>query len=319
MARHRLLESRYKQVTAASISTGKLLEMFGDPKLLNYRDSVSYYEKKLLHNTNANLIAYGKFYGGSTIRLVDTPGGLELTTDGSSNIVSAEHGSYAGYLGDKIYFRNDRDCMSYRYDLASGQTVKLGEMKVGEMVVDPTGVYYINFEDKSTLYNYTFNGIDLKLTNYPVVSFALLGREIIILGENGVLSSYDRKTGKEKSLYQNINAFSFSDGLIVENNGSLVQLPGFGKKAQKLFTGKARLLGANPLYVAYQDQENGVVYCLVRKTLERYPIYNEPVFAVVAYFTTNTVVIYGHNVKNVNLEVSSMAVIEEIPLSGKMQ
>ena len=305
---HYLLESKYKRFISLQPNSANLAIMFNDQALFNFRDTVSHYEKKMLHNANANLIALGKYYEDTQIKLLDTVEGFSLTRSGNTNIIYEGHVSYSGRLADIVYFRCDRDCAPYQFDLASGQIRKIDELTVGQMIVDSTGMYYINFADNNTLYRQVINGMSTKLTNYSVVSFALLGPEIIILGENGVLYSYNREKREEKTLFQNVNAFSFSNGLIVENNGSIIQIPGFGRKLHTLHSGTARILGASPLFIAFQ--ENNIVYSMNMETMRKQPIYSEPIFAIGVYFTERSIIIYGR--KTDSDGNSSIAVIEEI-------
>jgi hypothetical protein len=295
---------------SASLDDVSFANFAKDQNLLEFKQAASYYEKRLLGNSNANLIAYGKYYEDDSVVIQDaTEGpkllysqGPETLKDGEkkstvSKIITTNihngHASYITVLNAKVYFRGDSDYCIYQFDLVSLKTSKLVDNSAGQIIVDPSGIYFISLEDNNCLYQYAFTGMIKKLTNDLVRCFALVGSKIFFLRGDNTLWVYDTGNGNLRELYKNIDSFTYSNGLIVENNGSLIQISGTPARAKVLYMGKARLLGASPSFIAYQEGKS--VNILNRATLQISSVSEKTSFAIGVNFSADTLVLYGRD------------------------
>jgi outer membrane protein assembly factor BamB len=304
-----ILKTKYKDFLKPSLNEIQLEALAQNQDLLNYRDAAIYYEKKILHNSNANLMVFGKYYANNNIVAMDTPVGLNLIMSGNSTHIHSSRTSFIGILRNKVYFRDDSDCAIYTYDLDTKQKSILADIKAGEMIVAPSGIYFINFKDNNCLYHYSSNGFQKKISNHSVSTFALFGNVIYFLSKNNVLYCYDKNTRKTQLIQENVKTFLFSKELILENNGgSIFQISSLGLNTSALHSGKANLLGVNPQFIAYH--ENGGLYLLNRDTLQHKLVYKKPLTFLGVNFTQRGLVVYG-----INSDI--LFVIEEISFNGE--
>lgn len=194
-----------------------------DSQLTPDRESIEF-ENKKLGNTNANLIAYGKFLNADIPCYVRNDGKLVKVENDNETVLFNDEVSYLNRYRNNILFRKDEDRKPYILNLEEN-TVKplLKDIIVGEMIVFDDNLFYINYKDHSYLHRYNLiSQKDQTIISKPCTSFALLKDKLLIL-EKKKLYFVDLKTYKIIHTLSNVKAFSVDEFLYIYGSDKIIK------------------------------------------------------------------------------------------------
>jgi hypothetical protein len=238
-------------------------ELSADSLLLQYKDSATLYETNSLFNSNARTIDYGTYCEKDGLILETTKDGLLLTKDNKPAKI-AEQTSYNGILGGYVYFRDDSDLGIYKYDVATGEKLRLNDDSAGEVIVSNDGVFFINLSKDNHIYK--FDGSkEIEFVAEKTKAFAIVGKSIMFLTQKNILKSMAFDSTTPTTIQDKIENFSFANKVIVENNGKLIEFSIYGNDNRILYDGDATLITANENAVIFV--ENKKLKVLDKKTL----------------------------------------------------
>lgn len=233
-------------------------------ELLQYKDASDRYESLELGNSNGNLISYGQYCENSEIRAESSYNGLTVSYNGSTSKITNKSASYINVINDAVYYRKDDDFTVWKYSIKDKTSSKVIGGRIGQTLVSSNGIYYIDLRDSNHLYLKPFDSESINLVNESVKSFALLGDTLMYLSGNNVLKKKDMESKSITEIQNNVSGFIFSNSIIIENNGSLIEFTTTKPHSDKLYSGDARLLNADAVSIMFV--EDGNLFSLDRET-----------------------------------------------------
>lgn len=194
-----------------------------DSQLTPNWESVEF-ENRRLGNTNANLIAYGKFLNGDITCYVRNDGKLVKIENGNEMILCKDEVSYLNRYKNKILFRKDEDRNAYILNLEDNiVTPLLNDVKVGEMIVFDDYSFYVNYTDHAYLHRYNLiTHKDQTIISKSCTSFALLKDKLLVL-EKKKLNIVDLKTNKNIYKLTNVKSFSVDKFLYIYGSDKIIK------------------------------------------------------------------------------------------------
>lgn len=187
--------------------------------LLEYRDTWTLFEKNSLGNEMIQSQMGGYFYDDGRVSIYPDPesGCTIIEVDGTASTLSGSLAADLNVFGDKVYFRDTGSMELMVYSIPDQRTTKADIDRVGRFVVCDG---MIVFKDLSTgiLKLYQEGDEPAQLSESKIVSFAVVGNEILYLAEDHFLHSLDIRRGDDVVIGENINSFLFDSDLWLQNN-----------------------------------------------------------------------------------------------------
>jgi hypothetical protein len=285
-----IIKNEYSEFLA--LSEYEIGEQIPSDELLQYENAEAIYESVMLGNTNRNLLANGKYCDKGSYKAESTKNGLVLTTDGKPKTIHAELASYLNIINETLYFRDDKDFCLWMYDFSDQSAKSIVGERVGQITATADAIYYIDITENNSLKVLREGKITVNLFK-DVDSFAILGSSIYYLSKDHALRKYSLIDKTTSIIQWNVNKFIIANGIIIENNGSLIEFSLSGKKARMLYSGSADLINADEKRVLYSEYSR--IYMLDRKSLAYKSIVDSPQIIKGAYFSENGIIIDGLN------------------------
>lgn len=234
-----------------------------DFELLSYKNVAQIVETHFLGNSPSQLLLGGYFCekdnykvypagdGQSTILRIDD---FEMTLEDS--IVSD-----VNIKNGMVYYRDQGERKIYAYDISSGGKTDLGIENVGQFALYDSDYIYIDLSNSSLIYVDQNNKNHKTLIDSGVKSFAVAGNSILYLDSNRTLSKLGLSDNAKTVITNNVNVFSFSSFLWLQNNDKLIQKGLSEKKVSEYELNMPcnRLIGLTDIYIFFESSDG--VYC----------------------------------------------------------
>ena len=171
-----------------------------------------------------------------------------------------------------VYYRDQSERKIYAYDISSGVKTDLGIENAGQFALYDSDYIYIDLSNSSLICVDQKNENRKTLINSGVKSFAVAGASILYLDSNRTLNKLGLSDNLKTVIANNVDVFSFSGFLWLQNNDKLIQ-KGLSEKKVYEYELKMpcnRLLGVTDHYIFFESSDG--VYChnIEKKTNQKH-------------------------------------------------
>ena len=134
----------------------------------------------------------------------------------------------------------------------AGKPVDTGDVKTSEVIATKEEVFFINEENNYLYKLHIKDGSQIELLSEPVQSFAVIGNQLFVLKQDGIIQRYSIEKGTIDNVVTNVQRFYISGTLIVQNGTNVYSLDLDGRNKVNIATG-ALLVGADKEYIYVTD------------------------------------------------------------------
>lgn len=232
--------------------------------LFEYLDTKDIFERHSLGNTIIQSHMNGYFYEDERMSIFPDCGTdtTMITYAGETRRLAQSYASDINVFDDYVYYRDTGVMILKKYNLVTGETTKVGITNAGQFVVCDGSIVYIDIIDKELRIVAEESTTDVIAEE--VVSFSVIGNEILYLKQDKSLHSVDIITKADSVLEKNVNSYVFDGDLWIQNNNNIYKMRVNGEEAELVDTPIEchRVLGStdNDLII---DGDNGI--CLISK------------------------------------------------------
>jgi len=140
--------------------------------------------------------------------------------------------------------------------VVEGKPVDTGNIKTSEVIATTEEVIFIN-EENGYLYKLQITDeAQVELISEPVQSFAVIGDQLFVLKQDGVIQRCSSESGEIDDVVTNVQRFYVSGTLIVQNGTNVYSLDLDGRNKVEIAKG-ALLVGADKDYIYVTDFGKG--------------------------------------------------------------
>ena len=239
--------------------------------LLEYRDTLTLFEKNSLGNEMIQSQMGGYFYDGGRISIYPDPERdcTIIEVDGTASTLSCSLAADLNVIGDKVYYRDTGSMDLMVYSIPDQRATKADIDRVGRFVICDG---MIVFKDLSTgvLKLCQEGAAPKQLSENKIVSFAVVGNEILYLAEDHFLHSLDIRSEDDVVIGKNINSFLFDGALWLQNNMDVYTRSLTDETLRICQSGMEcrRLLGKTNAYLLFEGPNSICVYHPVSQQLQ---------------------------------------------------
>lgn len=234
-----------------------------DFELLSYKDVAKIFENRFLGNSPSQLLLGGYFCEKDNYKVYPAGDGQStvLCIDDSEITLSDSIVSDVNIKNEIVYYRDQGERKIYAYDISSGEKTDLGIENAGQFALYDSDYIYIDLSNSSLICVDQKNENRKTLINSGVKSFAVAGASILYLDSNRTLNKLGLSDNLKTVIANNVDVFSFSGFLWLQNNDKLIQ-KGLSEKKVYEYELKMpcnRLLGVTDHYIFFESSDG--VYC----------------------------------------------------------
>ncbi len=138
----------------------------------------------------------------------------------------------------------------------SGKSINTGNAKAAEVIATEESVFFINEDNHFLCVLQIADETQVELISDPIQSFAMIGNQLFVLKQDGVIQRYSIEDGSIDDVVTNVQRFYVAGTLIVQNGTSIYSIDLDGRNKTELATG-ALLVGADNKYIYVTDFGTG--------------------------------------------------------------
>ncbi len=240
------------------------------PAVMEYKDSYLFYENDYLGNENSLLLNGGSFAKSGIISLFpnQTYTDTILSINDKQRSLCGSVCSYINIIDETIYFRKNSDRKFYVREI-NGNVKKIADFNCGQVTVDKNQIYFINFDDNSSLYKMNKDGTESKcIIAKPIDNFILMGEVICIKTSANEVFKYTIESNKLHLIKKSAEQIGFNGKLVFKRNDIIIatDLNGFvGKTLLDVNTNDFKILCVSNKQIYYQVKKSLFCYDLETK------------------------------------------------------
>lgn len=185
-----------------------------------------------------------------------------LNINGVETTLSEYLASDVNIRNGTVFYRNPETREIFAYDISKGSRSKLSIENAGQFVVCGEDCFYIDLKKSSLICFNDQKDEKETLVDSGVSSFVIAGNDIIYLDAGHTLHSIDIDSRTDMVIGNNVNTFSYTGLLWLQNNDTLYQKKLDEKKIEEVDLGIrcCRLLGASDMFVFFEADDGVYIH-----------------------------------------------------------
>ncbi len=241
-----------------------------DSELLAYKDTYEIFVECYLGNDPWQSMMGGFFYTNDLCSISPSPDASKttITVDGAEHVISGFLADNLNMRENTILYRSPSSRKIYEYDLQTRRTKALQFQNVGQFVVCGEEYYYIDLSQSALImYNSTNDDFE-RLVETGVVSFVMVGNDILYLDTFSNLNCYHLTNHTSEVIEENISSFSYNGSLWFQNNSTVYRRELNEDQSKEIELGLAckRLFGVTETCLIFESDNGVYIHDLVQDT-----------------------------------------------------
>ena len=230
--------------------------------LFEYRETKELFERTSLGNTIIQSHMNGLFYEDGRISAFPDDSGTKIALSGKTRVLSNDYASHINVFEDTVYYKDIGAMMLKEYDIATGNTTNIDIDYVGQFAVCDGMIVYVDTSNNEL--KIVENEDTTEKFAEDVVTFSVVGNDIIYLKQDKSLHSVSMTTKIDTVLGNHINSYVYDGSLWIQNNFSIFSRKLSDNKMELLEVDVQchRILGATDAYLLIDDGEG---ICAIHK------------------------------------------------------